>query len=192
MIFKTDYNIEELAILNNAQGKIQELLHMEKKALNAMHGIYEDSNGNFTIKGKPNPEIAEKILFGDEYLKVKADVLLPVNEFYQRVINRTQKNEVQFDSEIRDIVTVAIILAILTTVFMLLSIYKVLSSLSKVNKENESLLVNIFPKTIANRLKNGEVDIADEFSQASILFADLINFTELAKNLGPKKDSPYT
>lgn len=187
MVLKHDFSIEELAILNNAQGKIHELLHLEQKALNAMDGKFEDASGNFTLQGQPNPELAKRIIFGDEYLKVKTSVIQPVQQFYQHVVDRTQEDEDDFDRDISNIVTLAIILTILTTALMLLSLFKILNSLSKANHQNELLLHNIFPAAIANRLKNGEEQIADEFTQASILFADIINFTQLAKALGPQK-----
>lgn len=187
MVLKHDFSVEELAILNNAQGNIYKLLHLEQKALNAMEGVFEDASGNFTVRGPPNQELAEKILFGDEYLKLKAAVMKPVNEFYQHVIDRTQEDEDEFDSRIFHIVSIAITLAILTTAMLLLSLFKVLNSLSKANKQNEMLLLNIFPAAIAHRLKEGEEQIAEEFTQASIMFADIINFTQLAKALGAKE-----
>lgn len=49
--------------------------------------------------------------------------------------------------------------------------------------ENEQLLLSILPEPIANRLKRGEENIADSFSNVTVLFADLIGFTELSSNL---------
>jgi class 3 adenylate cyclase len=50
-------------------------------------------------------------------------------------------------------------------------------------KKSEKLLLNILPKQIANRLKKGEVNISDSYSDVSILFADLVGFTELSSKL---------
>ena len=51
--------------------------------------------------------------------------------------------------------------------------------------QNETLLLNILPKSIAERMKNDERTIADEFPDSSILFADIVGFTPMAEKLGP-------
>ena len=47
-------------------------------------------------------------------------------------------------------------------------------------KKTEGLLLNILPKAIADRLRKEPVLIADKFDEATILFADLVNFTQLS------------
>ena len=47
-------------------------------------------------------------------------------------------------------------------------------------ERSESLLLNILPWSIAERLKGDSEPIADDFEEASVLFADLVGFTELA------------
>lgn len=54
-------------------------------------------------------------------------------------------------------------------------------------ERSERLLLNILPKSIAQRLKCSPSLIADYFAQASILFADIQNFTPLCKNLSPQQ-----
>lgn len=51
------------------------------------------------------------------------------------------------------------------------------------NRENEELLLNIFPASIAKRLKSGEKDIADQMSNVTVLFADVTGFTELSESM---------
>ncbi len=53
------------------------------------------------------------------------------------------------------------------------------------HQRSEELLLNILPKPIANRLKQGQNIIADSFAEVSILFADLVNFTRLAAQVTP-------
>src|SRR5204862_5499263 len=49
----------------------------------------------------------------------------------------------------------------------------------------EALLMNVLPGSIAERLKATTQRIADHFESASILFADVVDFTPLAQSLAP-------
>ncbi len=51
--------------------------------------------------------------------------------------------------------------------------------------KSENLLLNILPKEIAAILKNESRTIADHFDGASILFADMVNFTPLTAAMAP-------
>ena len=54
-------------------------------------------------------------------------------------------------------------------------------------EKSDNLLLNILPRKIADRLKKGEVTIADKHENVTILFADLVNFTPQAKDLSAQK-----
>ncbi len=48
---------------------------------------------------------------------------------------------------------------------------------------SESLLLNVLPAAIAARLKAGEVNIADQFGEVTVLFADIAGFTPLSARI---------
>lgn len=62
----------------------------------------------------------------------------------------------------------------------------VLKQLQEEQEKSEGLLLNILPKPIADRLKQGEVIIADSFTDVTILIADIVNFTKLSSDMSPK------
>ncbi|MFN9021471.1 MAG: adenylate/guanylate cyclase domain-containing protein [Pseudanabaena sp.] len=51
------------------------------------------------------------------------------------------------------------------------------------NRENEQLLLSIFPAAIAKRLKQGEKNIAESASNVTVLFSDLTGFSKLSDSL---------
>lgn len=51
----------------------------------------------------------------------------------------------------------------------------------------EELLLNILPSPIAQRLKRAESTIADNFADVTVLFADLVNFTEISAAIPPTR-----
>jgi adenylate cyclase len=77
-----------------------------------------------------------------------------------------------------------------TIVFTLLAVFArqrrdALAALRVEQAKAENLLLNILPRSIADRLKVETRTIADQFSSASILFADVVDFTPLAERLPP-------
>jgi len=55
------------------------------------------------------------------------------------------------------------------------------------HQKSESLLLNILPEAIAQRLKFQEKPIADQIDDASVLFVDLIGFTVLSGSMHHKR-----
>jgi guanylate cyclase len=60
-----------------------------------------------------------------------------------------------------------------------------LRALQTEQERSEALLANVLPRSIAERLKSATRSIADHFDSASILFADVVDFTPLARRLDP-------
>jgi len=59
------------------------------------------------------------------------------------------------------------------------------AELAEAHATSERLLLNVLPASVAERLKGGETTIADAYPDATVLFADLVDFTPLAASLGP-------
>jgi adenylate cyclase len=54
-------------------------------------------------------------------------------------------------------------------------------------KKSDQLLLNVLPAPIAERMKKGEVAIADYHSDVTVLVADLAGFTTLSAHIGPEQ-----
>jgi class 3 adenylate cyclase len=59
-------------------------------------------------------------------------------------------------------------------------------ALTREHARSERLLLNILPASVSERLKGGDKNIAEGFASVTVLFADLVGFTELSARLSPK------
>jgi guanylate cyclase len=83
-----------------------------------------------------------------------------------------------------------------TIVFLLLAVFanqrrEALAALRQEQEKAENLLLNILPRSIADRLKDERQPIADQFPSASILFADVVDFTPWSERLPPAEVVGY-
>jgi adenylate cyclase len=81
-------------------------------------------------------------------------------------------------------------------VFTLLAVFAsqrrdALAALRQEQAKAEGLLLNILPRSIADRLKAQTQPIADQFGAASILFADVVDFTPWSEQLPPAEVVGY-
>jgi guanylate cyclase len=79
-----------------------------------------------------------------------------------------------------------------TIVFTLLAVFAsqrrdALAALRQEQAKAENLLLNILPRSIADKLKAETQPIADQFESASILFADVVDFTPLSSRLDARE-----
>jgi guanylate cyclase len=59
--------------------------------------------------------------------------------------------------------------------------------LSEEEEKSERLLLNVLPEEVAPALKSGNETIAKRFEEASILFADIVDFTPLSAQMDPEE-----
>jgi class 3 adenylate cyclase len=59
--------------------------------------------------------------------------------------------------------------------------------LAEEQKRSERVLFNVLPSNIAQRLKSNEGLIADGYADVTVMFADLVNFTQLTEQMSPEQ-----
>jgi class 3 adenylate cyclase len=59
--------------------------------------------------------------------------------------------------------------------------------ITSLHEESERLLLNVLPAPIAKRLRQGERTIADSFPRVTVLFADIVGFTQLSARTSPEE-----
>ena len=60
-------------------------------------------------------------------------------------------------------------------------------NLRQQQEKSEMLLLNVLPQAIASRLKEGDEAIADSFAEVTVLFADIVGFTEISSRIPPQE-----
>ena len=80
--------------------------------------------------------------------------------------------------------------AVSAVCFFLLSYFvrqreRAAAALAVEREKSERLLLNVLPEPIATRLKDAEGVIADGFDEATVLFADIVDFTPMSQRIAP-------
>lgn len=85
----------------------------------------------------------------------------------------------------KSLLILAMIVALLVAAAVAKQFASALKALAEEQKKSERLLLNILPGPIAHELKREERTIADSFTEVSVMFADIVGFTELAAQTDP-------
>jgi adenylate cyclase len=85
---KLDVTIDEFNQLRKAKELFLRLSSIERTAMHAVNGEYDDGGGVFSKKGKPDQALAERLLYSDSYTKQNGDLSEAVHKFKAMVKER--------------------------------------------------------------------------------------------------------
>lgn len=91
----------EFAKLDEAVEKSDTLVRLETIAINAVKGQFDDGKGGFTRHGRPDLELAQRLMHDANYHAEKAKIMQPIDEFFAMMELRTQ-NTVQTATQDRE------------------------------------------------------------------------------------------
>ncbi len=60
-----------------------------------------------------------------------------------------------------------------------------MADLERERARSDSLLLNVLPQPILDRLKSGETEIADRHNAVTVVFSDLVDFTQISASSSP-------
>ncbi len=83
----------EFAKLAEAQANSDALVHREEVAMHAVKGLFQDAQGQFTVQGEPDFELARQLMHDADYHAFKAEIMRPLDDFFVLLDTRTA-NEV--------------------------------------------------------------------------------------------------
>jgi nitrate/nitrite-specific signal transduction histidine kinase len=81
---------EEFALVQESNDLSYALVELEVEAMNAVKGIFKDEEGEYTITGEPDRELAMQLVFGDAYNNEIAKIMEPMTAFDEKVASRTE------------------------------------------------------------------------------------------------------
>ncbi|MBV8680755.1 MAG: methyl-accepting chemotaxis protein [Aquitalea sp.] len=86
---KSGFTDEEFAKLKEAQANSDGLVQLEVRAMNAVKGKFADAQGNYTVAGPADMELARKLVHSKEYHQFKAQIMKPIDDFFVLLDKRT-------------------------------------------------------------------------------------------------------
>lgn len=109
---------EEFGLLNEAEANSNQLVHTETVAMNAVKGLFEDSDGNFTVEGEPDREMAVAMMHDQAYHDEKAKIMEPIDEFLGRLDTRTRAQVDRTEAQSGGWLVLIISLSLLTLILL--------------------------------------------------------------------------
>jgi guanylate cyclase len=97
-------------------------------------------------------------------------------------------NALPIPRHIKDIYFAMNLLGTATILYGVMSYFQsqkelVMASLAEEQKKSEKLLLNILPESVAYKLKNNDFKTAKDHEAVTIMFADMVNFTEISAGM---------
>ncbi len=129
----SDLNIspEETHLLSESEKRSNELVSLEEQSFNARKGLFKDANGQYTVHGKIDPQLAVRLLCGDDYLRAKAAIMRPIRVFMDTVDKRTEKENADLIRDYELWINAELILAAVSAVIVLILFLNFFASLLK-------------------------------------------------------------
>lgn len=164
---------EELGLLFTSQNESDDLTYLETKAMNAVKGIFQDSNGSYTIHKNPDFKFARDLMHSDEYHQAKIRIMNPLNKFYKAFEKRTNQKVVESHQIVKNLewlvnVTVLFSIFLFFTSFGII-LLRVIFPLDGLRKTMSKLSRNDMEVTIQKKVSNDEVG---DMTDAVVIFKD--------------------
>jgi GAF domain-containing protein len=116
-----NFTEDEFALLRQAKSRSDALIFLEKRAINAVKGLFPNESGEFIIEGKPDILMARELVHGDAYHEAKAEIMEPIDEFFGQVDARTKAEVAALRTQGERLTLVAVALIISAFVIMAIS-----------------------------------------------------------------------
>lgn len=124
-IKKLGFTKIELKKLTIAEDNSNRLVKKEIMAINAIKGLFQDENGNYTIKSVPNQALARQLVYSDAYYQDQLSILKPIDETIDLVMERTHANVKEQSNKNEWLLNVVLFLLIFTSLFLVVTYFRI-------------------------------------------------------------------
>ncbi len=121
LLLKYGISDEEFALLEQANKLSDGLIASEVEAMNAMQGKFKHNQGNYTVDGLQNKELAMRLVFDENYENELKKIQAQLKLFREKLNLRINAVENEIKSEFQPVVFLAIISIGLTALLAVLS-----------------------------------------------------------------------
>jgi ABC-type branched-subunit amino acid transport system substrate-binding protein len=128
------FSSEEFNLLNQARQRSDKLALLEVRAMNVVKGYALDSSGNYVETGKPDFELAQRLLHGKEYHAEKLRIMELIDRVARAVDTRTQEEIEYLETEAGRLATLSLTLGTGSFIFVLLLLAL---AVRRINNDNE-------------------------------------------------------
>jgi len=90
-MLREGFSASEMSKLHQARERSDTLVSLERVAMNAVKGNFDDGTGAFASHRAPDPVMARELLHGARYHAAKAAIMQPIGEFFGLLDARTQR-----------------------------------------------------------------------------------------------------
>ncbi|MCT7579732.1 histidine kinase dimerization/phospho-acceptor domain-containing protein, partial [Aliarcobacter butzleri] len=162
----------ELNLLFISQNESDDLTNLEHKAMNAIKGIFQDENGNYTIKSKPDFVLARELMHSSQYHLAKIRIMEPLDRFYKAFENRTKQKVEEAKKSVNEQEFNVNAIVILSIILFLMSFFIILFRI-------------IYPmdllRIVMLKLSSNETNVEIEKNEFDDEMGDMIGAVEIFK-----------
>jgi len=131
LMIREGFTRAEFDKLNEAKHNSDDLVRVERIAMNAVKGLFADSSGNFTIKKKPDRELAIRLMNDADYHRTKSRIMRPINDFYILFEQRTSTDILSIEQHSENLILGIIVLISVVAGILLLSLIMIIHQIQK-------------------------------------------------------------
>ncbi|MGE5351881.1 MAG: methyl-accepting chemotaxis protein [Acidobacteriota bacterium] len=136
MMKELNFSDDEFAKIKESNDKSNELVSTEQKAMNAVKGLFQDPNGNYTVHGAPDMELARRLVHDENYHRQREIILQPIDEFFKLLDNRTKA---EVETHVADSQFYLNVIFAIVALLIIIQIVNFLIIRKKVNKPIDAL-----------------------------------------------------
>ena len=169
---QSNFTKEELDMLINSQNESDDLTNLETKAMNAVKGIFQDKDGNYTLIGKPDYKLARDIMHSDEYHKAKIRIMKPLDQFYKAFEKRTKQKVTQAKTYVKKLEFYVNVAVLFSTIMLVVSFFVILFRIIYSIQSLRNIMID---------LSNNDTNVEIPKTQYNDEISDMLSSVEVFK-----------